>query len=440
MTEAFGLQSGIAAAVVTALALWLLHPVALRWQLVDVPRGRKRHETPTPFIGGVAILTGVLAVGATSIGSSEHAGFALGCALLAGVGLLDDKYDVKWYWRVLVQVLATLSMVVLDGVKVEHFGPVFGLSASGLGVMSVPFTVIATVGLINAVNMVDGIDGAAGSLVSAALLLLAGAAWYSGNVAVEHHAVLLLGAVVAFLAHNMRFPWQPRARCFLGNTGSMFLGFAMAWLVFRLTQNQHHPVSPVLALWFLPIPVMDTLVLMVRRIRTRRSPFAADRNHIHHLIEDAGLGPTRASLLLAGVTLACGLAAGQALRADVPEPLLLGAFGLLCLGWYGLSRRRTRAVGCLRLLLGGARRPKRPARPEPVFPPPRPMGYTAEIAVLRATGRACRAPARADDLLGQMLRQSDRDIAPAQVVEHPFGRPVARPPGDDERSRVGFCK
>ena len=449
MSEAFGVESGLAAALVTALVLWLLLPLAVRWRLVDIPHGRKNHDTPTPFIGGVAILAGVVAVGATSIGSAEHTGFALGCALLAGIGLLDDKYDVKWYWRVLAQVVATLSMVYVDGVRVEHFGPALGLHGDSLGAMSVPFTVIATVGLINAVNMVDGIDGAAGSLVAAALLLLAGAAWYSGNVGVSHSAVLLLGAVVAFLAHNMRFPWQPRARCFLGNTGSTFLGFAMAWLAFRLTQNSHHPVSPVLALWFLPIPVMDTLVLMVRRIRNRRSPFSADRNHIHHLIEDAGIGPTRASLLLAGTTLACGLAAGQALRADVPEPLLLAVFGLMCFGWYWLSRSRQRAIACIRALLAS-----RPASPAPAFSGARTLarvglagdaGMTSPvpvIAVMRIGGRRAEPLYPIDgETDGTLPVHLDRDIAPGDERERAcyVSSPVPRARGADQE-KVGLCK
>ena len=103
-------------------------------------------------------------------------------------------------------------------------------------------------------------------------------------------------------------------------------------------------MSPALVLWFVPIPVMDTLVLMVRRLRNGRSPFIADRNHIHHLMLEAGFGPTQAGLALAGFSVVCGLLAGQALRLNVPEPVLLLAFGGLCLGWFLLTRNRQRAV------------------------------------------------------------------------------------------------
>jgi UDP-GlcNAc:undecaprenyl-phosphate GlcNAc-1-phosphate transferase len=148
----------------------------------------------------------------------------------------------------------------------------------------------------------------------------------------------------------VRLPWRPRAKVFLGNAGSGFLGLVIAWVAFRLTQNDGHPVNPVLALWLLPIPVMDTLVLIVRRLREGRSPFAAGRDHIHHLMQDAGFGPTRAALLLAGFSLACGLLVGQAMRMDVPHPVLLLAYVLLCAGWLWLSSDRARTIAFFRRL------------------------------------------------------------------------------------------
>lgn len=422
MTGALGIEMGIAAASITAIVLWLLQPVATRLNLMDVPHGRKQHDSPTPYIGGFAIMAAVFAVGATAGHAGQYAGFASGCLLLAVIGFLDDKYAVAWYWRVLVQALATLLMVYGDGVRVEQVGPLFGLADTSLGSLSVPFTVIATVGLINAVNMVDGIDGAAGSLVATALALVVGAAWYSGNMPVAQSAVLLLGAVLAFLAYNLRHPWQPRARCFLGNSGSTFLGFALAWLTFRLTQNAGHPVSPVLALWFLPIPVMDTLVLMARRLRNGNSPFAADRNHIHHLLEAAGVGPTRASLVMAMVSLACGLAAGQALRMDVPEPILLGAFGLLTVGWYALTRDRRQAIEVVATWLAtGHRRADHAAvvlARSPVVEQAQSRAHEgrAEAFVHVNPYRSRRAsvysqPSAGTPALQQMLEQADRDIA-----------------------------
>ena len=117
----------------------------------------------------------------------------------------------------------------------------------------------------------------------------------------------------------------------MGNAGSAFLGLVIAWVAFRLTQNPGHPVSPVLSLWLLPVPVMDCLVLILRRLREGRSPFDAGRDHIHHIMHDAGYGPTRAAIWLTAFSLACGLVAGEAMRCDVPNSLLLATFVLLCI-------------------------------------------------------------------------------------------------------------
>ncbi|KAF1687176.1 glycosyl transferase family 4 [Pseudoxanthomonas broegbernensis] len=342
--------AALAALGATFLLQWILQPVATRLKLFDYPRGRRDHAAPTPVTGGLAMGVGVIFVGLllSPIRGDGFAGFALAACVLLVVGLLDDRYDIRWYWRILAQVTAALIMIYVGGVRVQQLGPVFGLSEMSLGALSVPFTVFATVGLINAINMVDGADGLAGMLVWAALLMLSAAALYAGNELIAERMMILMGAVAAFLAYNLRFPWRPRAKLFMGDAGSAFLGLVIAWFSFRLTQNPGHPVNPVLTLWFVPIPMMDALVLIIRRLRNRQSPFNGDRNHMHHLMLEAGFGPTQAALALTAFTLLCGLTVGQAMRMDVPHPALLGAFVLMCVGWYLLSGRRERAVSFFR--------------------------------------------------------------------------------------------
>lgn len=340
------------AGLLTWIALRLLQPVATRLNLVDHPVGRKDHAHPTPITGGLAMAAGVTVAGMatlTTMGASFVA-FTLASALLLVVGLLDDQYDVCWYIRVLAQVVAALIMVYLGGVHIEELGPAFGFEGMSLGALSVPFTVFATVGIINAVNMVDGIDGLAGTLVLAALVMFSAAALYSGNVMIGERSLILAGAVLAFLCYNLRTPWHPQARLFMGNAGSAFLGFAIAWIAFRLTQSPSHPVNPVLALWLIPIPVMDCLVLLVRRVRQRKSPFAAGRDHIHHLMIDAGFTPTQVCVTLALFSGLCGLAAGQAMRIDIPHPLILAAFCVLCVVWFWVVSRRSRALRLFRVI------------------------------------------------------------------------------------------
>jgi len=340
------------AGLLTWLILQLLQPVAARLNLLDHPAGRKDHAHPTPITGGIAMALAVMVAGMATLtqAGTPFYGFILASLLLVVVGLLDDRYDLRWWIRVPAQVVAALVMVYVGDVRVDELGAAFGITGGSLGWLSVPFTVFATVGLINAVNMVDGIDGLAGSLVLAALLMLGCAALYSGNIMIGERAMVLAGAVSGFLWYNLRMPWRPKATLFMGNAGSAFLGLAIAWIAFRLTQSPSHPVNPVLALWLLPIPVMDCLVLLVRRMRQRKSPFSADRDHIHHLMLDAGFSPTQVCATLVVFSGMCGLLAGQAMRMDVPHPLIMAVFLLMCMVWYWTTARRARSLRFFRFV------------------------------------------------------------------------------------------
>lgn len=336
---------------VTAGLLWFIQPIAHRFGLLDHPAGRKDHAEPTPVTGGLAIFFGCLVVFLWTR-SSSHALHSLLAAsvLLVAMGIYDDLRDLRWYWRVLGQAVAALLIIYWGGVRVQQIGPVFGLGELSLGWLSVPFTVFATIGLINAMNMIDGADGLCGLLGLAALVMLAAASIYAGNALLASRLSVLCGGLAGFLVWNMRLPWRPRAKVFLGNAGSALLGLVIAWVTFRLTQNPGHPVNPVLALWLLPVPVMDCLVLIVRRLQEGRSPFSAGRDHIHHIMRDAGFGPTEGAIYLTVASLLSGLVMGQAMRLNVPNPLLLLAFVALCVGWYLLTRDRARAVAFFRRL------------------------------------------------------------------------------------------
>jgi UDP-GlcNAc:undecaprenyl-phosphate GlcNAc-1-phosphate transferase len=346
MIDEGAIQGALLAAATTWLLIWLLKPAAQGLNLLDHPRGRKAHEAPTPVTGGLAMTLGV-ALGGLAVWSTispPREALYLGMTLLLAVGLLDDLYDIRWWWRILAQVAAALILYYVGGVRVAQIGDALGMPHHTLGPLSLPLTIFATVGVINAINLIDGVDGLAGTLVLCALVMFCCAALYAGNASLAGRVLILGGAVAGFLAWNFRIPGRARAAAFMGNSGSALLGLAIAWVCFRLTQNAGHPVSPVLALWLLPVPVMDCLVLIVRRIREGRSPFSAGRDHIHHYLSEAGFGPLGICAVLGGFSLAAGLAAGQAMRLDIPNVLILAAFLGMCVGWYALSARRRRAV------------------------------------------------------------------------------------------------
>ncbi len=334
-----------AAAAATWVLTRLLLPVAAPLGLVDHPVGRKRHADPTPLVGGIAVIVAVNALAwAVMDNRTLLPAFTLASLLLLAVGLLDDLIDLRWFFRIGAQATAALIMIYVGGVQIEQIGSVVGLRPMALGALSVPFTVFATVGLINAVNMIDGIDGLAGALVLSALAMLGGAALYSGNHSMLPLLLIMMGALIAFLAFNLRRPGVPRARTFMGNAGSAFLGFVIAWFSFRLTQNPGHPVSPVLPPFLILFPLLDCLALIARRLMLRRSPFSADRGHIHHLMLDAGFSHSQVVLTLTGLSLAVGLIAALMLKWNLPHPTFVAVFLVMLVVHYWVTASDGRAI------------------------------------------------------------------------------------------------
>lgn len=357
--ELVGSFSGVIALI------YLLDPLARRIGLLDYPGGRKDHAAPTPVTGGLAIALGTIipALLLTDV-TPGLLGLGLAAIVLIITGVIDDLKDLRWQYRIMAQVVAALCIVVVGDVKVEAIGPVFGLGQMALGSLSIPFTVLATVGLINALNMADGLDGLAGSMALCALVMLIGGSIYSGNTELTHGLTVLAGAVAGFLALNMRAPWRKRAYVFLGNSGSAYLGLVIAWAAFRLTQNPEHPVTPVLAPFLIAPPVIDCLVLIVKRLRHGRSPFAADRTHAHHLMLDAGFTPTGVVLTMVAVSCSLGLLAGLALLGDVPIPLFAPVYLLITGVWLWLSVRAGRATALFAAMRRLVTREPRPAPAE----------------------------------------------------------------------------
>lgn len=354
-------RSAALAAVVAAFGfvlIWGLLPLASRFGLLDHPLGRKDHVQPTPTVGGIAIWSCML-LGLILLGqwSRVDIGFVLASTLLLSVGVLDDRFDLPWWLRVLAQCFA-VWIVYASGVAAEHVGQLFGLETMNLGAWQLPVTMFITVGVINAINMSDGVDGLAGGLVLTTFCMFGAAAFYSGNTHLLARTGVLVGAVLGFWLWNMRFPWQRRARTFMGNAGSALLGFTIAWCALRLTQNAAHPVTPILAPWLVATPLLDCVVLIARRLLARQSPFHADRNHMHHLMLDAGFSPELLVITLMGINLALGLIASLALMAHVPQPMLVLVYLAMCAGWLALSLRRQRAVAFFAFLrhpLGGSK-------------------------------------------------------------------------------------
>jgi UDP-GlcNAc:undecaprenyl-phosphate GlcNAc-1-phosphate transferase len=182
------------------------------------------------------------------------------------------------------------------------------------------------------------------------LLLFFCFALYAGNYSVAERLLAVAAAVIGFLCWNLRRPGLARAEVFLGDAGSMLLGFIIAWTAIRLSQNPAHPVSPVLGPWTIALPLIDCCSLIIRRLRQGRSPFSGDREHLHHLLLDAGYSQTAIAVGGMFVSLALGLGAAIALKMGIYRPLLVLLFFVLLALHYRLTSDRERAVEFFRRL------------------------------------------------------------------------------------------
>lgn len=319
-----------AAFVLCAGVIAIVRPLARRVGLLDVPGGRKMHEGSVPLVGGIGMLVAI-AVGMWLMPAADPvSGSLLGAfALLVAVGVADDRFDVPARGRLVAHMLAALiALIVLDADRMLSLGLAFGtaqpLVFTGLAAVAVSLLLVA--GAINAFNMIDGTDGLAGAM---ALIALSGLGWLAaagGDTFAAQLCAVTVGAVGGFLLFNLPLGVNRRWRVFMGDAGSTLLGFLAAIVALRLTQTGASSVAPVTVLWLAAIPIADLLVVMLRRMLSGRSPFRADRQHIHHQLLDAGLAAPAVLLVLTAAAATLALAGLWMHSARIPEVLQLVAF------------------------------------------------------------------------------------------------------------------
>jgi len=328
------------AMLVAVLLVRVLMRMAGHMGLLDQPGWRKGHAVAIPAVGGLAIFLAFifgLLISEAPLGSLRA--YATAAGLIVVVGFLDDMQELPSSSRFGVQIVAALLMVYWGGLRLHGLGHLISIDVPvTLGLWSAPLSVFAVVGVINAVNMIDGMDGLAGGVslvVLLALMFLAGSE--SGLV---FHVLLLLSLVLAvFLYYNLPRGETGRARIFLGDAGSMFLGFTIAWYLVTLSQGEGAVLEPVTALWILGLPLIDTVSIMLRRMLRGRSPFAADREHMHHLLLALGVRVQYALVILLVLAVSLAAVGVAAQRLGVPGPAMFGAFLALFAAYFLFSLR-----------------------------------------------------------------------------------------------------
>jgi UDP-GlcNAc:undecaprenyl-phosphate GlcNAc-1-phosphate transferase len=336
---------------VTIVLIPPLRRVAERLQVVDRPSSRKVHSHPVPRVGGVAMFIGtVLPLLVWLKLTPTLLAFLLGAGIVLAFGVTDDRFDLDYRIKVIGQLLAIGVVVIWGDVRIESV--TLAAREPIAPWVSWPLTILFLLGVTNAINLADGLDGLAGGTTLLCLSAMGLIAFAGDNLLACAITVATVGAILGFL----RFNTYP-ARIFMGDGGSQFLGFSAGVLSILVTQDAASPVSAALPLLLLCLPILDTLMVMTQRIAEGRSPFTADRNHIHHKL--LALGFDHHEAVVAIYALQGALFVLAYLVRFESDLLLVGLFALCALlvvallqgahaaGWH---RRRDRPAGHLSAL------------------------------------------------------------------------------------------
>ncbi len=296
----FALLCFITAFIVTLITIPPIISLIKKHSLYDMPNARKEHAAPIPTMGGIAIIAGMMTALFLWFPFSKaipQISFFFSIAVLFALGIMDDLQDLSAKYKFIVQA-GLAALIALSGIRITSFDGLFGIHELPL-MAQYTFTFLAIVGITNAFNLIDGIDGLAGGIGFMSLVIVGMFLTMSGDVNTALIAFALAGGILAFMYFNLN-----PARIFMGDTGSLVLGFVVAVLCIRLMQvnvfspNPVLPHAPVFVLGIVLIPVFDTLRVFATRIWKGKSPFSADKTHIHHLLTNQGFSHGLASKLI----------------------------------------------------------------------------------------------------------------------------------------------
>ena len=308
----------MAAALIASIILTpLVIKLAFRIGAVDRPNYRKVHASVMPRIGGLAIFGAFLIGYAILLPKDEHAtGILIGALIIIVIGFLDDMLEITAKAKLAGQLAAAIVVVAWGGLQIEFVNLPF-IGQFDFGYLSIPITIIWIIGITNAINLIDGLDGLAAGVSTIALIAIAVMAVIMGNVFVVATAAILAASSLGFLFYN----FHP-AKIFMGDTGSLFLGFMISVLALLGFKNVA-VVALIIPVIILGIPISDTFFAIVRRIRMKQSITAPDKSHLHHCLLRSGFSHRQTVLIIYALAILFGVAAVLFSQATVWGAIML---------------------------------------------------------------------------------------------------------------------
>lgn len=298
-----------------ALALTpLVKKFAVRIGAMDTPNARKVHTRIMPRLGGLGIfLAFIITVAAllpfvsawfTTRDMSFVSAFLVGGSIIVLIGALDDRFELSAKVKLLGQIVAASVVVFGFNIRVDFVNIPFQDAYSSLETwVSIPLTILWIVGVTNAINLIDGLDGLAAGVSGIAIGTIAVMSFLMGNTMIALMCLVLLGSIIGFLFFN----FHP-AKIFMGDTGSLFLGFSLAMLS-MLGFKQIAVVSFITPLIIIGVPLSDTLFAIIRRAVQRKPIFSPDKGHLHHCLRELGFSHRQTVLIIYGIAAFFGILA-----------------------------------------------------------------------------------------------------------------------------------
>lgn len=347
-------QSIIVPFLVAFIATLWIHPkvlkIAIMKNLVDNPDARKLQRNPTPVMGGIAVFFGLILGLATSqiISTNNMFIYTAAMMIMLYIGTIDDILNLSPKMRFIIEIAVITLLMFVTGAAINNFFGLWGVHSLAVW-LSVPLTIIACVGIINAINLIDGVNGLSTGFCVMASSLFAIFFYHSQNLTMCVIAVSAAGAIIPFFLHNV---FGRATRMFIGDGGALVMGTIMSVFVMNILNTEsvgliyEHKAFGLIpfCLAVLSVPVFDTLRVMTTRIINGTSPFNADKTHLHHLFIDLGfshIGTTFSILSLnTAIVLCWWLSYMQGASIEVQLYIVLTMSILVTFAFYKFARKQ----------------------------------------------------------------------------------------------------
>ncbi len=331
----------LCAAAVSFAVTPIVRVLAFKIGAVDVPKDNRRmHKKPMPLLGGLSIFLGVTVAGAAfcEITPALIAAW-FGALIIIVLGILDDIYDLNPFVKLGGQILAACIVVIVGGVRIEHIN-LFGKYIH-FEELAIPITIFWIIGMTNAINLIDGLDGLAcgvSAICSTSLLIVT---LLHADFTVAMLTATLAGACLGFLPFNAN-----PAKIFMGDTGALFLGYMLSVISVIGVFKTEAVLSFMIPIIIFGYPLFDTAFSFIRRILQHRSPFSADRGHLHHRIIDMGFNVKQSVSILYLICSFLGIFAVMLSEQRVIAALLVLAVSILIglVNYLFVTNRNTRPL------------------------------------------------------------------------------------------------